>query len=180
MDTKFNPISLESLLYDSSRRVIEIAVKVIEEHPEQLKAMFELCCKPYPISMRAARVMQLYFEKHQEIIPSFLNIISNELLITKVDGVKRSFLKILSFLNGITTIENATLILDKCLECLRTDKESIAVRAYSIDLLIKFAIEEPELRNEILLAFEIIPMDDYPSLKYRCRNGIKIIRNDLK
>jgi len=177
---KSDIISLEALLYDSSRRVVDFAANLMEEHPEQLKGMFELCKKQYPVSMRAARVLQIYFEKNRPKITVFLNNISTELMKTKVDGVKRSFLKILSFIPCITTLENSALILDKCLEFLLSDKETIAVRAYSIDLLIKFANEEPDLKNEIRLVFENIPIDDYPSLKYRCKKGMKLINNEMK
>ena len=60
---------------------------------------------------------------------------------------------------------------------LYSDKETIAVRAYCIDLLIKYALEEPELKNEICIAFENLPVEDYPSLWVRCRNGIKLLKN---
>ena len=168
-------IAEESLLFDSSRMMVDLAVKVMEGHPDQLQAMIANCSKPYPISMRAARVLQVYFEKHPNAISAFLPMLSNELLISNVDGVKRSFLKILSLIPLITNLENAPLILDKCLEWLFSDKEAIAVRAYSIDLLIKFALEEPGLLNEIRLAFEILPTEEYPSLMVRCRRGLKIM-----
>ncbi|MFZ4740103.1 MAG: hypothetical protein ACOYLE_02945 [Bacteroidales bacterium] len=170
-------MSLESLLYDSSRMVIEIAANSIEEHPEQLNAMFELCFKPYPISMRAARVVQLYCVKHPDTILPFLKILTDELLKTKVDGVKRSFLKIMIEVVDVKNIHNAGLVLNKCLDWLLSDKETIAVRAYSIDLLIKFAKEEPDLKNELILVFESIPLEEYPSLKVRCKKGLKLMRN---
>ncbi len=173
-------IAEESMLFDSSRLMVDLAVKVMEEHAEQLQGMIALCSKPYPISMRAARVLQVYFEKHPNTISTFITLLSNELLICNVDGVKRSFLKILSLFPLITSLENSALILDKCLEWLFSDKEAIAVRAYSIDVLIKFAIEEPGLANEISLAFEILPTEEYPSLKHRCSRGLKILAERKK
>ena len=172
MDT----ISLDSLLYDSSRFCIDVAFSVIEAHPEQLEDMLNLCCKPYPISMRAARVMQLYSEKYPDAIIPIIHRIINELLITSVDGVKRSFLKILTFIPQLTTVEYSTLVLDKSLDWLFSDKETIAVRAYCVDVLIKFAKEEPELKNEIMLAFENLPTENDPSLKFRCLNGLKELK----
>ena len=170
-------MSLESLLYDSRRVVIEIAVKAIEEHPEQLKEMLKLCYKSYPISMRAARVIQLYCEKYPNSILPFISILTDELLKTKVDGVKRSFLKILIEMVDVKDIYNAGLVLNKCLDWLLSDKETIAVRAYSIDLLIKFAKKEPGLKNELILIFENLPLEEYSSLKVRCRKGLKLMRN---
>jgi hypothetical protein len=169
-------MSFETFIIDSSRISIDIAVNAVESNPILLQHAIDLCKHKYPVSMRAARVVQLYTERHyNEIIP-YLSFISNELLNTKVDGVKRSFLKILFITPSILAIENSALLLDKCIDWLQSDKEPIAVRAYCIDLLIKFANEEPELKNEIRLTLENIPLEEYPSLKLRRKNGLKMLK----
>ncbi len=169
-------MSFDSFIIDSSRISIDIAVNAVESNPILLQHVIDLCKHTYPVSMRAARVVQFYAEKHyHEIIP-FLPIISNELINTKVDGVKRSFLKILFLSPSVIEIENSALVLDKCFDWLQSDKEAIAVRAYCIDLLIKFANEEPELKNEIRLTIENIPLEDFPSLEFRRKNGLKMLK----
>lgn len=169
-------MSFKSLLYDSSRAVIDIGVVTIEGKPELFADAFNLCKEKYPVSMRAARVVQLYIEKYPVKILPILPEVLDELLITKVDGVKRSFLKILFLSTSIINLEKSGLLLDKCLFWLMSDKEPIAVRAYCIDILVKFALEEPELKHEIRLAIENLPFDEYPSLKSRCRKALKLLK----
>ncbi|MFZ4399040.1 MAG: hypothetical protein ACOYO1_03310 [Bacteroidales bacterium] len=171
-----NDITLESLLYDSSKITVNIAADLLEAHPEQIVGMLLLCKSPYPLSMRAARVMQIYCEKHPNTIFPFLTEITEELLKTKVDGVKRSFLKILTFVPKISSLENSAFLFDKCLEWLFSTKEAIAVRAYCIDVLIKFVNEEPELKNEISLAFENLSTIDSRGLINRYNKAMNLIK----
>lgn len=168
-------MSFKSVLYDSSRAMVDIGVATIEGKPELFAEAFNLCKEKYPISMRAARVVQFYLEKHPPKIIDYSGLILDELLLTKVDGVKRSFLKILYLTPDIINLEKSGLLLDKCLFWLMSDKEPIAVRAYCIDILVKFALEEPELKHEIRLAIENLPFDEYPSLKSRCRKALKAL-----
>ena len=168
-------MSLKSLLYDSSRKAVINASEVIEGSPELFKGMLDLCSEPYPIAMRASRVIQIFCKKYPETIFSYLETLSDELLKTNVDGVKRSFLKIMIDIVEINRIDNSGLIFNKCLDWLFTDKETIAVRAYSIDLLEKFALQEPDLKNELIIVLENLPLDDFPSLKkrrMRCLNQL--------
>lgn len=161
-------MSFESLLGDSSRRTIEMAFNTVEVNPKLLQDALNLCKSKYPISMRAARVVQIYAEKYPDKIIPYLPFITDELLITKVDGVKRSFLKILILIPSVISIKNSGLILDKCMDWFFTDKEAIAVRAYCGDIIIKFAKEEPELKNEIFLALENLSFIEHEGLRKRC------------
>jgi len=166
-------MSLESLLYDSSRRAIENAAIVIEGNPELFKDMLDLCSMPYPLAMRAARVIQIFCDKYPDAILPYLNQLTDELLKTKVDGVKRSFLKIMIDKIDVKQIHNSGLVFNQCLDWLFTDKETIAVRAYSIDLLEKFTHQEPDLKNELIIVLENVPFEDYPCLEKRRRKCLK-------
>ncbi|MCX6231094.1 MAG: hypothetical protein NTZ33_06080 [Bacteroidetes bacterium] len=170
-------MSIESLLFDSSRAAIEITMKTIEKNPELLEEAFKLCYEKYPVSMRAARVIQFYYEIHPEALISYLPAIVDELLKTNVDGVKRSFLKVLILTPDICSLDKSSMLFDKCLEWLMYNKETIAVRAYSIDLLIRFAVEEPELKHEINLALESMPFSVHKGLMNKLKKGISKLGN---
>ena len=168
---------LESLLYDSSRAAIDKAFKVVEADTECLGAMLALCARPYPFAMRAARVMQLFFEKYPESIIPFLTFLTDELLKTGVDGVKRSFLKIMIDHVDVAQIPNAGLVFNQCLNWLYSPKEAIAVRAFSLDLAVKFVLKEPDLKNELMLVFENVTFDESPGLearKIKCMKRLNI------
>jgi len=127
--------------------------------------------------MRAARVIQFYYEKHPEALTSYIPAIVDELLKTKVDGVKRSFLKILILTPDICSLDKSALLFDKCIEWLFYEKETIAVKAYSIDLLVKVSMEEPDLRNELILCFEDFPETESVGLGKRIRSVMKSLKN---
>jgi hypothetical protein len=170
-------MTIASLLYDSSRAAIEMTMKTIEKNPELLDEAFKLCYENYPLSMRAARVMQLYNEKHAEALIPFIPDIVDELLKTNVDGVKRSFLKILILTPNICNVHKSAMLFDKCIDWLLYEKESIAVKAYSIDLLEKFAKEEPDLKNELNLVFGNLPKEESVGLCKRINMVVKKLSN---
>jgi len=166
----------DSILYDSSRRAVDNGVRFLEDNPEHFKTMFDLCAEQYPLSMRAARVIQLFCIKYPEFIKLYLPLFSDELLKNEIDGVKRSLLKILIEKVDIKHIYNAGLIFNQCLDWLFSEKETIAVRAYSLDLAVKFVVEEPDLKSELMFVLENLPTDDYPSLEVRRRRCIQKLK----
>jgi hypothetical protein len=170
-------MAITSVLFDGSKAAVEITMKTIEKQPELLEEVFNLCYEKYPVSMRAARVIQFYYEQHPDELIDYLPAIVDELLTTKVDGVKRSFLKILILTKNICELDKSALLFDKCIEWLLYEKESIAVKAYSIDLLEKFVKEEPELKNELIICFDNFPEMESIGLRKRMKNVIKSLKS---
>ena len=161
---------MENLLYDSSRRCILIAVDVLEQKPELFADMLSLCLEgKYPMAMRAARAIQFYCEAHPETLYPYLDYVLPKFLNTKVDGVKRSFLKLLRDNLDLNKIPDLGLVLSKCYDWLLSDKEAIAVRVYSFDVIYKIALMEPDLFQELIIVVDQLDLDTYPSLRCRVR-----------
>jgi len=159
---------LRETLCDSSRAAIDAAVALAEKQPALFEeALLFACHEPYPMAMRAARVIQLYGIRYPRSLEPFLEKIVDALLHNKVDGVKRSFLKVLIEVVAIDKIPDAGLIYSRCLDWVFSAKESIAVRAYSMDLLYKFTLFEKELSHEFILVLENVPLDQSPGLDKR-------------
>jgi len=173
MTVKRKTYDFSALLFDSRREVIENAAEVLELNPSMLPEVIELCKSSYPISMRAARVIQFYFERHTDEIPYYADILFDELNNTKIDGVKRSFLKTIQLLPQITYYGNAGKVFDICLNWLLSESETIAVKAYSLDLLMKFVSEQPELKNELKVILDNDQINQHHSLKLRCNKFLK-------
>ena len=168
---------LENMLFDSSRRCILMAVDVLEKKPELFTEMLQLCMEsPYPMAMRAARVIQFYCEIHPEIIYLHLDYVLPKFLNTKVDGVKRSILKIFIDSKDITRVPNLGIVLSKCYDWLLSDKEPIAVRIYCLEVINKIALTEHDLFQELKIVIEQLDMDTYPSLRYRVRRILKYMK----
>jgi len=162
-----------ALLFDSSRVVVENAYHFLKSNPSKLSEVISLCKAPYPISMRAARVVQLYFENNIIEIPFYIDFIIDELINTQISGVKRGFLKIVLITPNITQFDNAIKIYDICQKWLSSNTETIAVKAYSIDVLFKFVSELPDLKNELNLIIENIHFQNNNSLNLKCKKLLK-------
>lgn len=165
--------NFSTLLFDSRRIVIEDAYYFLNLNPEKLTEVLNLCKEPSPVSMRAARVVQLYFEHHIDEIPKHINFIFEELINTRISGVKRGFLKVILSTPKITEYHNSLKIFDICQKWILSSNETIAVRAYSLDVIFKFAFELPELKNELELIFDSILFQDNNSLKLKYKKLLR-------
>ncbi len=168
---------LENMLYDSSRRCILLAVDVLEQKPELFNDMLSLCMESkYPMAMRAARVIQFYCDKFPETILNHIDYVIPLFIKTNVDGVKRSIMKIFIDRIDVNLIPDLGLVLSKCYDWLLSDKEPIAVRVYSLELINKIALSEPDLFLELKIVIEQMDFDNYPSLRYRTQRILKYLR----
>lgn len=172
---------MKQILHDSSVACINNAAAHLEQRPDALPQMLSLCqTEPYPISMRAARVIQFYAFKYPERILPHAAFLTETLLQTSVDGVKRSFLKIMIDVLSIEQIEKQGFVFNQCLNWLFSDKESIAVRAYCMDMLEKFASYAPELKSEVLMVLDNVTFDDSVGLSKRRLQCIKHLQKGNK
>ena len=73
-------------LGDSGRATADMAVLAIGNNPDYFKHLLDLCfSEPYPISMRASRVIQLFCEKNSEFIIPYLDEVILKISKAKVD-----------------------------------------------------------------------------------------------
>lgn len=176
MQEKIENHFLDILKTDSSRAVADILVGEVGNNPEYFQIIFNFCIlKPYPISMRAARVIQLCSKKNAKLIEPFLNDLINIIIETKVEGVKRSFLKILSEIQDITKLKNSGIIVDKCFEWLISENENPAIRCYSIDLINNLCKIEPQLKNELISSLQIIMTNKAKSIKFKAKRMLDLM-----
>ncbi len=177
-------MEMKALLKDSSRAVVEAAVALAEKQPALFEEALLLAChEPYPLSMRAARVVQFYAQRNPHALSPCLTTLVNALMHSQVDGVKRSFLKVLIEVVDVDKIPDAGLVYNRCLDWVFSEKESIAVRAYSMDLLYKFTLFEKELSHECILVLENAPLEESPGLECRRKQfllKLKKMNNQLK
>lgn len=177
-------MDMKALLRDSSRAVVEAAAVAAEANTVLFDEAFAIAChEPYPLSMRAARVVQFYALKHPHALSPYLPTLVNAMLHSQVDGVKRSFLKVLFEVVPIDKIPDAGLVYNRCLDWVLSEKETIAVRVYSMDLLYKFALFEKDLSLEFMLVLENVPLEESPGLECRRKEflqKLKKMNNQLK
>ncbi len=167
---------IEDQLIDSSRIIIDIVVANIGNDQKLFDEAVSVMIKDkHPVSMRAARVVYFVSHKHPEMIkPHFENllpIISN----TKIDGVKRCILAILFETPIYISEDQLGELTDICFGYVGDEKEPIAVRAQSIDILLKIASKYPEIIPELKAILENIMPETSSGLKNKCKKTIETL-----
>jgi hypothetical protein len=158
----------------SERAVAELAVKAIGNNDACFREVLDLCfIEQYPISMRAARVIQLCCEKRPKRIYPCLEEIVTKVLESRIDGVRRNFLKIFAEFIDIRKISDPGPLLKSCFECMLNFDETPAIRIYSMEIVFRISQYEPDLKNELISTIEFIVGESPPSIKNK---GMKILR----
>lgn len=161
-------------LGDSGRATADMAVSAIQNE-SHIRSLLEICFeKPYPSSMRASRVLQLYFYYNPEKIkPYLIEIIEKIYYRTNVSGVKRNFLKVLAEKVEFSLIADNSLLLQIAFEWLVSPKLPVAIRYYSIILCEKFCKVEPDLIPEFVACLEMSMHDASVGFKNRAKKALK-------
>lgn len=160
----------------SERVVADLAVKVLEENPDSLREMLDLCfLEKYPLSMRAARVAQLYCEKYPEAIYPFLDEAVEKTLESKIGGVQRNFLKIFAEFIDIEKITEPGPLLNTCFEWLLDRSQTPGVKVHAMNIIYKLGKDESALLRELADSIEIAMAEGEISLKTCGRKMLKKI-----
>jgi hypothetical protein len=150
----------------SERVVADLAVKVLEENPATFRDLLDLCfLEKYPISMRAARAVQLYCEKHPEEIYPFLDEVIGKSTRSNIGGVRRNFMKIFSEFIEIERIKEPGKLLNTCFDWLLDGSITPAIKIYAMQMIFKLGKNEPDLLNELAATINIIMEESEISLK---------------
>lgn len=167
-------------LIDSSRMVADILTADICADQEKFNEMFSIALKDvYPLSMRAARVVELCVFKHIELIKSHVDELLHYIEISKIDGVRRSFLKILAELPLKLDETSQGRLVDIAFSNIENQKEAIAIRSFSIDILMKFIGSYPELTNELTYLLEQMVKDPSTGLRSKSKKTLVKLKNKI-
>ena len=156
----------------SERAVADVAVNAMKSDKESFHVVLEMCfTEKYPLSMRAARVIQLYCERNNSFLLERLDEILERSLNSRVEGVKRNFLKILNEFVDFQYLKASGFLLNRCFELLMDASEKPSIRNYCLMLLYKYAVEEKDIARELheILLF----MEEEPAISFTdCKNKI--------
>jgi hypothetical protein len=148
-------MELEDLLADSSRKTAELAVNFVGNDEALFKKMldFALLDRNH-FSMRAARVIQMATAKHPELIKPFVPILVTLLSEFKVEGLRRSTLRILAdYIDELTEKEDGTLM-DACFKFILDFNQKPAIIVYSMDILYALSNKYPDIKPELISCIE--------------------------
>lgn len=169
-------ISLQKVkehLGDSSKNLAELTVNMVIEKPELIEPLLELSFSASePWSQRASRVVSICCCRFPEMLKPHVSGIINHLRKLESDGPLRNFLKIFSEIPLNLSNRNKSILLNLCFDYL-AGNYSIAVKAYSMDVLYHLSAEIPEIKNELGVLIETQMPEFSVGLKSR---GKKILK----
>lgn len=169
-------ISLEKVkehLGDSSKNLAELTANMVIDNPELIEPLLEISFTGLePWSQRASRIVSICFCRFPEMLKPHVSRIIAHLGKLKSEGPLRNFLKIFSEVPLRLSNRNKSILLNQCFDYL-AGTWSIAVKAYSMDVLYHLSTEIPEIKNELYLLIETQMPEFSVGLKSR---GKKILR----
>jgi hypothetical protein len=169
--------TLEEQLVESSRALTDLIVADIGSNQYQFDRIMELMYRDeYPLSMRAAWVAFLVGDKHPEVVKPHVKKLVTMLHAVKVEGVKRSALKMLEPNTHLLSEDEFGMLADLAFSWAEDPKQPIAVRAFSIDILLRVIKVYPDITNELIAILEGIMPDGSKGLKNKCSKLLKQLR----
>jgi len=169
---------IETLQMGSERAVADMVVTMIGNDPMLFEEVFVLSyTRPYPLSMRAARAIQLCCEKKSWLILPHLPKMLEIILQTNISGIRRNYLKIIAEFIPPEQISESGLLLDSCFRWLMNPGEPPAVCYYCMDIIVLMAKKEPDLRYELEAVIENrLEYDKSPSFQNKATKILAQIR----
>lgn len=143
--------SVADFLTDSSRACVDLATDYVGNDEKRFEETLQLAVNSsYPLNMRAARVLDCSALKNPLFALNRIDFIVKTSASNSNDGVKRAFMKITErFLPNKINEDLLGLVINNCFDKLN-GIESVSVKYYSINCLIKILKREPDLKHELL------------------------------
>jgi hypothetical protein len=162
----------ELLTLEQSRRNVDQVISIVKNNPEFFDTLWLIfVSNREPESRRAAWAIDILNEDL-----SFLTNIHLETLIDLLpefrhNGLKRHALRILE--RNVLPRKNKGQLVSICFNLLESNKSPVAVKMFSIKILARVAMQEPDLIRELIEIIEIQMNDSTPGFR---SIGGKIIR----
>jgi len=169
-----HPDSLKVLLADSSRKLADLTAHMVYNNPPLFSDLITIALSDEnPYSPRAARVLSIFTQQYPELIRSHRNRIIQRMPSLHNEGAIRSLLKIYAELPMAYTTAERSVLLNLCFDFLSSSDTSVALKAYSMEILYRISEKIPEIRSE--LYFVIDGQMPFASAGYKSR-GSKILK----
>lgn len=145
------------MLKDASVRTVKKIVKMAEDDPALIKELINLTFQNKgSVSLRAIWTLTHCQDSLPELLQPYLITLIEACPSFSHAGMRRSALKIISAEN--IPEDYQVFMFDHCIQWLISKKESIAVKAYAMDILTNMAMQEPDLKNEVaMVILDILP-----------------------
>jgi len=170
----------KALIEEHSKRQTTMIAGYIGSDPGRFEILMNLLFeKEYRIVQRAAWVLSYCGQLHPELINPYAGLIIRNLQNNEIpDAVKRNSLRILQFVK-IPESESGQLV-EFCYRFIYSLTEPIAVKAFSINILVKISRDYPELQPELILLLNEMKNHESPALRSCSKKGLKLFKSVRK
>lgn len=174
-----NSLSIEeeirSLLQTgSSRFAADRAADIVFDFPSTFKLLFSITVnEPYPLNMRASRVMWLSVASNPDLILPYLDRLTQLIISHPAEGVRRGLLKTVIESNCLVKIPDSGLLIDHCLNIIPSPAQANAIRVYAMEVVFEACRSNPGLLDEFIQVLELIDENSPVSVKTRAQSILK-------
>jgi hypothetical protein len=144
---------IERLSKEHSRSNTDAIAKAIGSDPQEFKKLVDIIynCEA-PLPQRASWLLTVISRKEPQLIKPYVPKFINSIQDFKIDGIKRNMMSALSTQEIPAKLKGK--ILNICFDFVLSPTETVAVKVLSLDILLKFIKDYPELKNELKAAIE--------------------------
>lgn len=143
----------EEILSGQSHLKKENLAEIIGPEPENYLKLVELAfSRQLPVCWRAAWILDYLSELHPWLPEDYISRFWSEISEKHPDGVTRSVLRLLTRYD-IPGIYQG-IAADLCLDWITKEAVPVAIKAFSMDILLKIAKIYPELKDEFIAVLE--------------------------
>jgi len=152
------------------------------ESPEMLNSLVAFTfSENRRLSLRAAWILGKLADKNPEKLLPFLNVIIDGLDRMSDDGTLRCILRIVAVTDpGKIDTDRHGLLADYCFNALNSGGASIAVKAYSMEILYRLVQLYPELTGELVISLSMINESESAGVRARAKMILKKLARGAK
>lgn len=144
----------KAILHEHSKDQTRKIVGFVGEDPKRFEKLVDVFLEgPFRVTQRAAWPLSYCVEHHPTLILPHLKRILDHLKKPGIhDSVKRNTIRLLQFTDIPKRFQ--AQVTDVCFKYLENRKEPVAVRVFSMTVLLQIASDHPALKKELALIIE--------------------------
>jgi hypothetical protein len=132
---------------------------------------------PYQVTQRLSWPLSICVELNPPLAKPHLKRLTNFLLVEGThDAVKRNILRLFQFIDLPKKLQGK--IATVCYQYLENTKEPVAIRVFAMSILAKIAVENPELKNELIALIDHHLPYASAGYKSRAKKVSKLLQRD--
>jgi hypothetical protein len=175
---KTSPNLEAQLMAEMGRINMNIVVNAIGENEKYFARLVGIVLKSqHPVNMRAAWAMAICLENHPEWIKPHLPALLKILPLPAHPGIRRCILR--SLLDTNVPARWDGYLMHHCFNWLLSSSETIATKAYSMQILYRISKRHPDIRHELFEAIEAIIPDSSAGIKSCGQKILKQLGRDM-